>query len=251
MLVSSAENCKFIHMIVSSWSECVATVLIKENAAVARYRPAQGRKAVPCYWWFPSIIQGLQCQPEVVCSIHWVHDNSVQLLRGSRRPWSFLEMVKEQFPSADWPYTCRCCASPPYGILLYLLVEVRCFGHSSRDGVVCCLLNCLFVCFNERWWVWVLWLHGRLFPDQAGQGRQWFRWFAQRNVLNADYIAQTKIRNMRMSSYNLWVVFSVSKSMFNNYGLRANWQKKWEVSWSILNGQFWELLFPVKIIFLS
>lgn len=128
-------------MIVSSWCKCVATVLVKENAAVVRYRTAQGRKAVPRCCWFPSIIQGLQCQP----APYRVQGNSLQLFRRSTRPWSSLGMVKEQFLSADWLHTCHCCASPPQGMLPYFLGAVSCFGHSSRDGVVCCLFI-LFVC---------------------------------------------------------------------------------------------------------
>lgn len=39
------------------------------------------------------------------------------------------------------------------------------------------------------------------------------------------------------------------KSILNNYGLRASWRKKWEVPWSILSGQFWELVFLWKVVF--
>lgn len=62
-------------------------------------------------------------------------------------------------------------------------------------------------------------------PDQAGKVDT-VQGFGQRNVLNADYIAQTKICNMRMSAYHLWVILSVSKSSLNNYGLRTNWWNK-------------------------
>lgn len=150
-------------MIVSSWSKCVSTALVKENATVVKEQH-KGEKLYHAFATFQassracSVSQKL-FDPSTDSGVTLF--NSLEALQGLGPLWGWW---RSSFLLPTGPTPATAAHPPPWYFILSVRRSKLLWAFFWRWS---CLLSfqVFLFCFKSRWCVWVFWLHGRLFPQ--------------------------------------------------------------------------------------